>query len=203
MSLRDIKRAMEVMVWFYKRFQDFSCLMQDEENENEDDGESEDENKSEDKRPSVKQTLLTFDEERLTLEEARPTFKEERRNLSDHSRRFDSLKEEFIPKREVEEHPAVRASMSLPSFQFAPRKERAILEEETVSDFLPRQYFPYPEPEDILNFEDIAESLLVEEIVSTIYQVVPTVNQYKVTKLRIILIIDRTCLALLLCILSF
>lgn len=30
MSLRDVKRAMEVMIWFYQHFQDFSGLMEEE-----------------------------------------------------------------------------------------------------------------------------------------------------------------------------
>lgn len=63
-SLRDVKRAMDVMVWFYDHFKTF-----DEKKTREADNENEDEDKGEstDEEASLK-------EERPILEEQRPTF---------------------------------------------------------------------------------------------------------------------------------
>lgn len=54
-SLRDVKRAMEVMVWFHKRYKQFSPLLKNDRNEeesSEDDSESEEEEELEVARPS-------------------------------------------------------------------------------------------------------------------------------------------------------
>ena len=42
-SLRDVKRAMEVMVWFYERYKQFSPLVRKREEIGEDNSESEEE----------------------------------------------------------------------------------------------------------------------------------------------------------------
>lgn len=181
MSLRDVKRAMEVMVWFYEHFQKFSCLMQDEEKENEDDGENEDENEFEEEKSSVKETLFTFEDERPTLKGVSRAFKEERRNLSDHSRRHYHFKEEVISNREREDRPTVSESKSFKSFPFVRRIERAIPKQETVSDSVSPQRFPYAEPTEIFDIGELSESLLAEENVSNFFQIAQTVVQFQVT----------------------
>ena len=79
MSLRDVKRAMDVMVWFYKRYKQFSPLLKKEEEQSEDGRESEEEEEQQAKLPRVQthaQKVQSVDELSM-LEESFPLSKGE------------------------------------------------------------------------------------------------------------------------------
>ena len=63
MSLRDVKRAMEVMIWFYQHFQDFSGLMEEERRKNEEESENESDSDSGEDSTDVKETLSDSEED--------------------------------------------------------------------------------------------------------------------------------------------
>ncbi|XP_022806306.1 E3 ubiquitin-protein ligase RNF213-like [Stylophora pistillata] len=161
-SLRDVKRAMDVMMWFHEHFHYFFSLMQEEESESEDDGKNEGEIEFCAQQPNLKEAALASDDERSVLKkEEHAPFKGEGRKLIDHSSRFIPLKEEAIVKRESDEQ--------FPWFtrihHFAHRKERVVLPEETVrvEDLEPPQVAPRFDPSNTLGFEESVEGLLSEE----------------------------------------
>ena len=78
MSLRDVKRAMDVMVWFYKRHKQFFPLLENEEEKSEDGRESEEEEEQQSKLPRD-QTLaqkVQYVDELSILEESVPLTEE-------------------------------------------------------------------------------------------------------------------------------
>ena len=83
MSLRDVKRAMEVMIWFYQHFQDFSSLMEEERRKNEG-SESESDSDSGEYSPDVKETLSDSEDDQYDQEKATATNHNDSRSLRDH-----------------------------------------------------------------------------------------------------------------------
>ena len=84
MSLRDVKRAMEVMIWFYQHFQDFSSLMEEERRKNEEGSESESDSDSGEYSPDVKETLSDSEDDQCDQEKATATNHNDSRSLRDH-----------------------------------------------------------------------------------------------------------------------
>ncbi|XP_078382607.1 E3 ubiquitin-protein ligase rnf213-alpha-like isoform X3 [Oculina patagonica] len=87
-SLRDVKRAMEVMVWFYENFRNFSPLIQDEKRKNEvgedDDDKNESEDESEKEPPIFEEQQTAFVKQRPVLVEERLPFIEPRAFIAEH-----------------------------------------------------------------------------------------------------------------------
>ena len=84
MSLRDVKRAMEVMIWFYQHFQDFSSLMEEERRKNEEGSESESDSDSGEYSPDVKETLSDSKDDQYDQEKTTATNHNDSRSLRDH-----------------------------------------------------------------------------------------------------------------------
>ena len=84
MSLRDVKRAMEVMIWFYQHFQDFSGLMEEERRKNEEGSESESDSDSGEYSPDVKETLSDSEDDQYDQEKTTATNHNDSRSLRDH-----------------------------------------------------------------------------------------------------------------------
>lgn len=84
MSLRDVKRAMEAMIWFYQHFQDFSGLMEEERRKNEEGSESESDSDSGEYSPDVKETLSDSEDDQYDQEKATATNHNDSRSLRDH-----------------------------------------------------------------------------------------------------------------------
>ena len=84
MSLRDVKRAMEVMIWFCQHFQDFSGLMEEERRKNEEGSESESDSDSGEYSPDVKETLSDSEDDQYDQEKATATNHNDSRSLRDH-----------------------------------------------------------------------------------------------------------------------
>ena len=84
MSLRDVKRAMEVMIWFYQHFQDFSGLMEEERRKNEEGSESESDSDSGEYSPDVKETLSDSKDDQYDQEKTTATNHNDSRSLRDH-----------------------------------------------------------------------------------------------------------------------
>lgn len=128
MSLRDVKRAMEVMVWFYENFNNFSPLIQDEYGDGDGDDDDKDDNNGvesknreerKDERPSYRQERPIIEEELFSREYELPAVQNEIPFIADW--RPASLTEEsrppkkepaFLEEKEEEvsfkEQPAVR-----------------------------------------------------------------------------------------------
>ena len=81
MSLRDVKRAMEVMVWFYDNFNNFFPLIQHEDG----DGGVETKNGKElkDERPSYSQEKPVIEDEMFSREDEPPTVQKQSPFLTD------------------------------------------------------------------------------------------------------------------------
>ena len=84
MSLRDVKRAMEVMIWFYQHFQDFSGLMEEERRKNEEGSESESDSDSGEYSPDVKESLSDSKDDQYDQEKTTATNHNDSRSLRDH-----------------------------------------------------------------------------------------------------------------------
>ena len=115
MSLRDVKRAMEVMVWFYDNFNNFFPLIQHEDG----DGGVETKNGKElkDERPSYSQEKPVIEDEMFSREDEPPTVQKQSPCLTDW-RPASPTEERCSPKKErfrfeegefsSKERPAVR-----------------------------------------------------------------------------------------------
>jgi len=89
-SLRDVKRAMQVMVWFYENFNNFSPLIHDEDGDGDvkadhDDDENKDEEefkeehpRHREQRPIIEEELFFREDERFALQKESPSFTEQR-----------------------------------------------------------------------------------------------------------------------------
>ena len=84
MSLRDVKRAMEVMIWFYQHFQDFSGLMEEERRKNEEGSESESDSDSGEYSPDVKETLSDSEDDQYDHVKTTATNHNDSRSRRDH-----------------------------------------------------------------------------------------------------------------------
>ena len=126
MSLRDVKRAMEVMIWFYQHFQDFSSLMEEERRKNEEGSESESDSDSGEYSPDVKETLSDSEDDQCDQEKATATNHNDSRSLRDHLGMICSIIEvNSTGKRE--ERSTVSESMWERNFRFS-SKETAPVE---------------------------------------------------------------------------
>lgn len=117
-SLRDVKRAMEVMVWFYDNFDNFSPLIQDEDDDKDNNNDVESKNREElkDERPRYSQERPIIVDKLFSREDKPPaapkespstdwqpaSLIEERRPPKKERRRFEEA--EFSSK----ERPTVR-----------------------------------------------------------------------------------------------
>ena len=121
MSLRDVKRAMEVMIWFYQHFQDFSGLMEEERRKNEEGSESESDSDSGEYSPDVKETLSDSEDDQCDQEKATATNHYDSRSLRDHLGMVSSLIEvNSTGKRE--ERSTVSESMWERNFRFSSKE---------------------------------------------------------------------------------
>ena len=118
MSLRDVKRAMEVMVWFYENFDNFSPLIQDEDGDGDGDDDYRDDNNGFESK------------NREELKDERPRYSQERPIIKDK-----------LFSREDEPHAAQKESPFLTDWRPAslieerrsPKKERPLFEEAKFS----------------------------------------------------------------------
>ncbi|XP_022797655.1 E3 ubiquitin-protein ligase rnf213-alpha-like isoform X3 [Stylophora pistillata] len=91
-SLRDVKRAMEVMVWFYQHFQDFSDLMKEEQSENEEESSNESESESEEVSTNVSRTPSDSEDDQCGQEKTTTTIQDARQSLRDHVLEVNSIR---------------------------------------------------------------------------------------------------------------
>lgn len=138
MSLRDVKRVMEVMIWFYQHFQDFSGLMEEERRKNEKGSESESDSNSGEYSPDVKETLSDSEDDQCDQEKATATGKREERSTVSESMwernfRFSSKETasaeckpaeicDYADAKKREKQPTVSESIFEPDFSFASKE---------------------------------------------------------------------------------
>ena len=135
MSLRDVKRAMEVMIWFYQHFQDFSSLMEEERRKNEEGSESESDSDSGEYSPDVKETLSDSKDDQYDQEKTTATNHNDSRSLRDHLGMVCSLIEvNSTGKRE--ERSTVSESIWKRNFRFSAK-------ETASAECKPTQIFDY------------------------------------------------------------
>ena len=135
MSLRDVKRAMEVMIWFYQHFQDFSSLMEEERRKNEEGSESESDSDSGEYSPDVKETLSDSKDDQYDQEKTTATNHNDSRSLRDHLGMVCSLIEvNSTGKRE--ERSTVSESIWKRNFRFSSK-------ETASAECKPTQIFDY------------------------------------------------------------
>ena len=151
MSLRDVKRAMEVMIWFYQHFQDFSGLMEEERRKNEEGSESESDSDSGEYSPDVKETLSDSEDDQYDQEKTTATNHNDSRSLRDHLGMVCSLIEvNSTGKRE--ERSTVSESMWERNFRFYSK-------ETASAECKPAQIFDYADAKKREKQPTVSESM--------------------------------------------
>ena len=130
MSLRDVKRAMEVMIWFYQHFQDFSSLMEEERRKNEDIATATNHNDSRSLRDHLGMVCPLIEVNSTGKREERSTVSESiwKRNFRFSSKETASAEckptqiFDYADAKKREKQPTVSLSIFEPDFSFASKE---------------------------------------------------------------------------------
>ena len=151
MSLRDVKRAMEVMIWFYQHFQDFSGLMEEERRKNEEESENESDSDSGEDSTDVKETLSDSEDDQCDQEKTTATNHNDCRSLRDRlSMVCPFIEVNSTGKRE--ERPTVSATVCGRNFPFA-------CKETASAECKPTQIFDYADTKEREKRSTVSKSM--------------------------------------------